>query len=173
MCFAKCWPFYLRHQKFYIPGMHLGYVQWKKTTWFIQESCSLYLISIYFDYLLGLNKIPCLLYEQIFIYTTMWFKSNILLGSILSLSVVYGHSSSRIWGGATGSDRKWPEVTWPEEALFGSMLCACATGTCAISALVGPFHRKWQSHVTGRFPVRSYYFFPYFFFLYFSPVLFS
>jgi hypothetical protein len=33
-----------------------------------------------------LNKIPCLLYEQLFIYTTIWFKRNILLGSILSLS---------------------------------------------------------------------------------------
>ena len=38
------------------------------------------------DYLLGLNKIPCLLYEQLFIYTTIWFKRNILLGSIVSLS---------------------------------------------------------------------------------------
>ena len=36
--------------------------------------------------LLSLNKIPCLLYEQLFIYTTIWFKRNILLGSILSLS---------------------------------------------------------------------------------------
>ena len=36
--------------------------------------------------LLGLNKIPFLLYEQLFIYTTIWFKRNILLGSILSLS---------------------------------------------------------------------------------------
>jgi hypothetical protein len=46
------------------------------------------LISSYFDYLLaiGLNKIPCLLYEQLFIYTIMWFKRNISLGSILSLS---------------------------------------------------------------------------------------
>jgi hypothetical protein len=29
--------------------------------------------------LLGLNKIPCLLYEQLFIYTTIWFKRNISL----------------------------------------------------------------------------------------------
>jgi hypothetical protein len=36
--------------------------------------------------LLGLNKIPFLLYEQLFIYTTIWFKRNILLVSILSLS---------------------------------------------------------------------------------------
>ena len=41
---------------------------------------------INFFTLLGLNKIPCLLYEQLFIYTTIWFKRNILLGSILSLS---------------------------------------------------------------------------------------
>ena len=31
-------------------------------------------------------------------------------------------------------DRKWPEA-----ALFGSMFCVCTTGSCAISALVGPF----------------------------------
>ena len=106
MCFAKLWPFYLRHQQCYISGMHPGYVQWKKNTGFTQTSCSLYirvitklpnseqsykgkdkthnyintqnqslyLISIYFDYLLGLNKIPCLLYEQLFIYTTILFK---------------------------------------------------------------------------------------------------
>jgi hypothetical protein len=30
-----------------------------------QTSCYLYLISIYFDIWLGLNKIPCLLYEQL------------------------------------------------------------------------------------------------------------
>jgi hypothetical protein len=33
---------------------------------------------------------------------------------------------------------------------IGSMLCTCATGSCAISVLVGPFDRKWQSHVTER-----------------------
>ena len=86
MCFAQFWPFYLRHQQCYISDMHPGYVQWKKNTGFTQTSYSLYLISIYFDYLLGLNKIPCLLYEQLFIYTTIWLKRNILLGSILSLS---------------------------------------------------------------------------------------
>ena len=35
-------------------------------------------------------------------------------------------------------------VTWT-----GSMFCACATGSCAMSALVGSFDRKWQSRVTG------------------------
>ena len=74
LCFAKFWPFYLRHQQCYISGMQSGYVQWKKNTGFKQTSCSLYLISIYFDYLLGLNKIPCLLYEQLFIYKTICFK---------------------------------------------------------------------------------------------------
>ena len=46
------------------------------------------LISSYFDYLLaiGLNKIPCFLYEQLFVYTIIWLKRNILLGSILSFS---------------------------------------------------------------------------------------
>ena len=67
--------FYLRHQHIW----RSGYVQWKKNKGFTQT-------SIYFDYLLGLNKIPCLLYEQLFIYTTIWFKRNILQGSILSLS---------------------------------------------------------------------------------------
>jgi hypothetical protein len=42
-----------------------GYVQWKKNKGFTQT-------SIYFDYLLGLNKIPCLLYEQLFIYTVLF-----------------------------------------------------------------------------------------------------
>jgi len=62
--------------------MDLGYVQWKKNTGFTQTFCSLYLISIYFDYLLGLNKIPCLLYEQLFIYTTIcitWFYFKLVL----------------------------------------------------------------------------------------------
>ena len=95
----------------------------------------------------------------------------------------------------------WPEVTsvtWPEEAMSGSMFCACATGSCTISALVGPFSpevtksrdRKRPcpalpfsrtffsvlfSSIFPRTPHRI--FFPYFF-LYsfpriFSPVLFS
>ena len=36
----------------------------------------------------------------------------------------------------------WPEVTlvtWPEVTMSGSILCAWATGSCAISALVGAF----------------------------------
>jgi len=86
MWFAKFWPFYPRHQQCYISGMHPGYVQWKKNTGFTHTFRFLYLISIYFDYLIGLNRIPCLLYEQLFIYTTISFKRNILLGSILSLS---------------------------------------------------------------------------------------
>jgi hypothetical protein len=46
-------------------------------------------------------------------------------------------------------DRKWRQ----SRAMSGSMFCACATGNCA--ALVGPFDRKWQSHVTGSGPVRK------------------
>ena len=46
-----------------------------------------------------------------------------------------------------------PEVTWPEvtsvTCLVRKYCCACATGSCAISGLVGPVDRKWQSHVTG------------------------
>ena len=47
---------------------------------------------------------------------------------------------------ATGSDR-WsrdPEGGDPER------VCACATGNCAISALVGPFHRKWCHQTSPR-----------------------
>ena len=47
-------------------------------------------------------------------------------------------------------------VTWPEVTLSGSIFCACATRSGAISALLGPFDRKWQSHVTGRGHVRKY-----------------
>ena len=60
---------------------------------------------------------------------------------------------------ATGSDVTKCHVT--PKGFLGSEH-ACATGNCAISALVGPFHRKWLikyhpydfpgnwSHVTGR-----------------------
>jgi hypothetical protein len=44
-------------------------------------------------------------------------------------------------------DRKWLEVTWPEEALYGSMFCACVTGSCPISDLVGSF---WQEVTKSR-----------------------
>jgi hypothetical protein len=43
---------------------------------------------------------------------------------------------------ATVSNVTWLEVTSPEvTSVTGtrSMFCACATGNCAISALVGPF----------------------------------
>ena len=82
------------------------------------------------------------------------------------MTVVYGHSPSHICGGSrgsdhcaclTGSDRKRQEVTWPEEALFGSMLCTCATRSCAISALVGPFSPEVTTSRTGRGPVRPYF----------------
>jgi hypothetical protein len=61
-------------------------------------------------------------------------------------------------------DRKWRDRKWSQShdrkwrqsrALSGSMFCACATGNGTISALVGPFDRKWQSHVTGSVPVRK------------------
>ena len=35
-------------------------------------------------------------------------------------------------------------------AMSGSMFCASATGSCAISALVGPLDRKWQSRDRKR-----------------------
>jgi hypothetical protein len=69
-------------------------------------------------------------------------------------SVVYRYSSVSIWRGAVrGCNRKWRDRKWRQSrdrksrqsgALSGSMFCACATGSCAISALVGPFDRKWR-----------------------------
>jgi hypothetical protein len=75
--------------------------------------------------------------------------------------VVYEHSSVSIWGVAVrgcyrkslgrkwrqscdqkwhqSRDRKWRQPRSPS----GSMFCACATGSCAISTLLGPFDRKW------------------------------
>ena len=44
----------------------------------------------------------------------------------------------------TGSDRKW------RQSVSRSMLCACATGSYVISALVWPFDRKWQSRNRKR-----------------------
>jgi hypothetical protein len=41
-----------------------------------------------------------------------------------------------------------PEVTQGNPKEFPWM-CACATGSCAISVLVGSFHRKWR-HQTSR-----------------------
>jgi len=42
--------------------------------------------------------------------------------------------------GVTGSDVS--HMTGSDVSLSGSVLCACATASCAISALVGPFDRK-------------------------------
>ena len=55
-----------------------------------------------------------------------------------------------LWG-ATGSHVAGSDVSH----VPGSMFCAYATVSCAISAIVGLFDRKWQSHVTGRDPVRK------------------
>jgi hypothetical protein len=97
-----------------------------------------------------------------------------ILNSFLTRGVVYGDGQSRICGGSCGGSNHcawpkvtWPEVTsvtwpeltsvtWPELTLSGNMFCAKATGSCAISALMGPYDRKWQSHVTGRGPVRKW-----------------
>ena len=81
----------------------------------------------------------------------------------------YETSLSSIWGTAQAifavdravdQDRKWRrshDRKWRQScAMSGSMFRACATGSRAISALVGPFDRKWQSHVTGRGHVRKW-----------------
>jgi len=51
----------------------------------------------------------------------------------------YLKSRDRKW--RQSRDRKWP---WPKAPPTGNMLCACATGSCGISAIIGPFHRKWR-----------------------------
>ena len=75
--------------------------------------------------------------------------------------VVYEHTSSHVCGGATGGhvtgsgpdrNRKCntvvqvpvlPEVNEGHVTHSGfPWVCACATGICAISAIVGPFDRK-------------------------------
>jgi hypothetical protein len=46
----------------------------------------------------------------------------------------------------------WPEVAWlPDVTPKGVPLEGCAIGSCGISALLGPFHRKWR-HQTSRDP---------------------
>ena len=89
------------------------------------------------------------------------------------MKVVYGHGQSYIWGGSRGIgplrmlDRKWRDRKMP----FGSMLCAWATGSSAISALLGPF----SPEVTVTWPeetLSGLTFFPSFFFPTFFPVLF-
>ena len=82
------------------------------------------------------------------------------------------------WGGATGSDVvRMFDRKWPEEAMFGSMFCACATESCAISALVGPFspevtnvHTFFLVIVVQNVPLFSRIFPPYFFFRNLFPV---
>jgi len=79
---------------------------------------------------------------------------------VLSMKINYLASSierqlrSHLWESNMGElpevtwlEMMWPEVTTvtrPEASLTGSMLCACATGSSAISAIVGPFYRKWR-----------------------------
>jgi hypothetical protein len=105
-----------------------------------------------------------------FLYTPQTlFAGGIMIGCKTTW-VVYQDGQSSIWGGgATGSDRvRMRNQNWRESrdrkyflripgffpVLFlcflhyflegGSIerVCPCATGSCAISALVGPFHRK-------------------------------
>jgi hypothetical protein len=91
-----------------------------------------------------------------------WILNNKVRSQLTDMIVVYGHSSVSICGGAMRSyrksrDRKWHQSRdrkWRQSRVMsGSMFCACATGSCVISTLVGPFDRKCQSHVTGRGPV--------------------
>jgi hypothetical protein len=54
--------------------------------------------------------------------------------------VVYQQGQSHICGGAMMSNRKSLYRKWHQSyALSGSMFCACATGSCAISSLVVAF----------------------------------
>ena len=104
MCFAKFWPFYLIHQHIWLASgictmkdvitivvfklLYYIHMYWLIKYVYTKDEQRIYTDILLFDLdLLDLlNKIPFLLYEQLFIYTTIWFKRNILLGSILSLS---------------------------------------------------------------------------------------
>ena len=67
------------------------------------------------------------------------------------MSSIWVRTKSYLWGNnveqpeVTSPKVAWPEVAWPDESLSGTgrLLCACATGSFAIT-LVGPFHRKWR-----------------------------
>ena len=65
---------------------------------------------------------------------------NIILRLLI---VVYGHGQIICGGAVRGCYRKSRDrkVTG---TMSGSMFYACATGSCAISVLVGHFHRKWR-----------------------------
>jgi len=117
-----------------------------------------------------LNKVP----HEFFLSLTVYNRNNYPVNGLDCWDrtrVVYGHGQTRIWGGGArwwcyrkSRDRKWRDRKWPwpevtltgshvtESAPTGNMLCACATGSCAISALVGPFHRKWR-HKSSRDPL--------------------
>ena len=67
MCFSKFWPFYLRHQHIWLAS---GICTMK------DEHRHLVLCIWSWSTLLGLNKIPFLLYKQLFIYTTISLSSK-------------------------------------------------------------------------------------------------
>jgi hypothetical protein len=88
------------------------------------------------------------------------------------------HDVSSIWGRTNYHLRRIDEDrtiahAWPEETLFVSMFCACATGNGTISALVGPFSPEmtvtWTEEALSGITFIPILFFPYFLF----PVLFS
>jgi hypothetical protein len=88
--------------------------------------------------------------------TYSWSFVTQIFTTSVKMSVVYGDGQISICGGSCGGsdhcawpELTWPEVTsvtWPEMNLSGSMFCACATGSCAIPALMGPFDRKWHGY---------------------------
>ena len=47
-----------------------------------------------------------------------------------------------VWWIMTGSHVTGSDISHVTGAMAGSIFCAYVTGSCAISALVGPFHRK-------------------------------
>ena len=59
-------------------------------------------------------------------------------------SSIWAQLSYHLWWSDAVELPEVTSVTWPEQALSGSMLCACATRSCEISVLVGPFDRKWR-----------------------------
>ena len=83
--------------------------------------------------------------------------------------VVYGYSSSHLCGGSVrcywkSRDRKWRNRKWRHShALSGGMLCACATGSCTISTLMGPFSSEVTKSRDRKYVLRMPGFFARFF----------
>jgi len=61
--------------------------------------------------------------------------------SWFSVSSIWVRTKPHLWWCCAVVLPEVTSVTWPKAPPTGSMFCACATGSCAIS---GCFHRKWH-----------------------------